>query len=102
ILAIGNMVYPSLKAADLLAIDGSGAEVVNMRFVKSIDHALIENICARFDYVLTVEDHVVTGGFGSAVLESLAARPHPHLHVKVHGVPGDFIEQGTPQELYAM
>ncbi|HEV8538858.1 MAG TPA: 1-deoxy-D-xylulose-5-phosphate synthase [Bacteroidota bacterium] len=102
ILAIGTMVSPSLKAADLLQNDGISAEVVNMRFVKPIDHSLIEKICSRFKYILTVEDHVVEGGFGSAVLEAIASRPHPQLQVKVHGVPGEFIEHGTPQELYAM
>ncbi len=102
ILAIGNMVYPSLKAAELLVKDGVSAEVVNMRFVKPIDQSLIDDICSRFAYILTVEDHVVDGGFGSAVLEAIAHKPYQHPHIKVHGVPSEFIEHGTPQELYAM
>jgi 1-deoxy-D-xylulose-5-phosphate synthase len=102
ILAIGNMVYPSLKAAELLMKDGIETEVVNMRFVKPIDSALIEEICSRCKFVLTVEDHVVHGGFGSAVLEVIASKPQSNVRVKVHGIPDEFIEQGTPQELYAM
>jgi 1-deoxy-D-xylulose-5-phosphate synthase len=102
ILAIGNLVYPSLKAAELLSKDGINAEVVNMRFVKPVDHALIENVCRRFKYVLTVEDHVIHGGFGSAVLESIATKQYPELHVRIHGIPDEFIEHGTPQELHAM
>lgn len=101
ILAIGNMVHPSLKAAELLSKDGINAEVVNMRFVKPIDHELIGNICKRFRYILTVEDHVIQGGFGSAVLESIATKSYPDLHVRIHGVPDEFIEHGLPQELYA-
>ena len=102
ILAIGNMVVPSIKAAELLAKDGVSAEVVNMRFVKPMDASLVEDICRRFTYILTVEDHVVQGGFGSAVLETIVGGNHRDVRAMVHGVPGEFIEQGTPAELYAI
>jgi 1-deoxy-D-xylulose-5-phosphate synthase len=102
ILAIGDMVYQSIKAADLLKSDGIDAEVVNMRFVKPIDGALVEDICKRFSYVLTVENHVVTGGFGAAILETIAQKKIEHVHVMVHGVPDEFIEHGSPAELSAM
>ncbi len=102
ILAIGSMVAPSMKASELLAKDGISAEVVNMRFVKPIDSALVASVCDRISYILTVEDHVVHGGFGSAVLESIATGPHRDVRVMVHGVPGEFIEHGTPSELHAM
>jgi 1-deoxy-D-xylulose-5-phosphate synthase len=49
-----------------------------------------------------VEDHVIDGGFGSAVLEAVAATSHTHVHLKIHGVPDEIIGHGTPQELYAM
>jgi 1-deoxy-D-xylulose-5-phosphate synthase len=45
---------------------------------------------------------VVHGGCGSAVLEAIAGRAYPNLRVKVHGIPDEFIEHGSPQELYAM
>ncbi|HUN66797.1 MAG TPA: 1-deoxy-D-xylulose-5-phosphate synthase [Bacteroidota bacterium] len=102
LLAIGNMVAPSLKAAEFLQKDGIDAEVVNMRFVKPIDTARIADVCRRFRYVLTIEDHVVTGGFGSAVLEAVAAQHRETPQVMVHGIPDAFIEHGTPAELYAM
>ena len=102
ILAIGNMVYPSLKAAELLVSDGIQAEVVNMRFVKPIDTDMVRRISERFSFILTVEDHVVHGGFGSAVLEALASVPKSSVHVKVHGIPDEFIEHGSPSELFAM
>ncbi|MBI5214895.1 MAG: 1-deoxy-D-xylulose-5-phosphate synthase [Ignavibacteriae bacterium] len=102
ILAIGNMVYPSIKAAQQLSKEGIEAEVVNMRFVKPIDGALIEEICYRFKYVVTVEDHVISSGFGGAVLECMNQRNITGVHVKVHGLPNDFVEHGTPAELHAM
>jgi len=102
LLAIGNMVYPSIKAAELLATDGISAEVVNMRFIKPIDAALLDNICKRFSYILTIEDHVLHGGFGSAVLECIAEKNYKQLHIKLHGLPDEFIEHGTPAELYSI
>ena len=100
ILAIGNMVYPSTKAAEELAKEEISAEVVNMRFVKPLDEALIGNILSRFKCIVTVEDAAVHGSFGSAVLECIAEKQHSGVRVKVHGVPDEFIEQGTPQELH--
>lgn len=102
ILALGNMVFPSMKAADLLAKDGINAEVVNMRFAKPLDNERIDDICKRFGYILTVEDHVIHGGFGSAVLEAIAQTEYNNLRVMVHGIPDEFIEHGTPAELHAM
>lgn len=102
ILAIGNMVYPALEAAELLARDEVSAEVVNMRFVKPLDEKLLDDIASRFTRVLTVEDNVVHGGFGSGVLEYFARKQFNHLRVFVHGVPNEFIEHGLPNELYAM
>jgi 1-deoxy-D-xylulose-5-phosphate synthase len=103
ILAIGNMVHPSLKAAELLSKDGIEAEVVNMRFVKPIDEEMIQNICSRFTYVVTVEDNVIHGGFGSAVLESIAKMNTLNMQIKIHGVPAnEFVEHGTPAELHAL
>ena len=102
ILAIGNMVYPSINAAEILNKIGINAEVVNMRFVKPLDIELIEDICKRFSHVLTIEDHVVTGGFGSAVLEVIANKKYQHINIKIHGIPDKFIEHGTIPELKAM
>jgi len=91
-----------VKAAQVLAKEGIEAEVVNMRFVKPMDGALLEEISQRFKYVVTVEDHVITGGFGSAVLECLSSRNITGVHVKIHGLPNDFVEQGTIPELFSL
>ncbi|HEY4644431.1 MAG TPA: transketolase C-terminal domain-containing protein, partial [Bacteroidota bacterium] len=102
ILAIGNMVDASLRAAEILEKRGISAQVVNMRFVKPIDETIIEQVGMKFTKVVTVEDHVVHGGFGSAVLECFSRMGMNGIEVKLHGVPGEFIEQGTPAELQKM
>jgi len=102
ILAIGNMVYPSLNAAEILAKEGIDAEVVNMRFVKPLDGDVIQNISKRFSHIITVEDHSIRGGFGSAVLESLSKFEFKNKHFKVHGIPDEFIEHGSIPELHAI
>ncbi|MGH2566731.1 MAG: transketolase C-terminal domain-containing protein, partial [Bacteroidota bacterium] len=102
ILAIGNMVPNAMKSADLLSKDGIEAEVVNMRFVKPLDEEIVKAIAARFDSVVTVEDNVVHGGFGSVVLETLAKYGLTNVLVKLHGVPDQFIEHGTPGELHQL
>lgn len=102
IIAIGNMVLNGIKAAELLSKDNISAEVVNMRFVKPIDSEMIDSICKKFSRILTVEDHVIHGGFGSAVLEAVAAKNYQNIRVRLHGIPDEFIEHGSPAELYAM
>ena len=102
ILAIGNMVSSALSAADLLSKEGIDAEVVNMRFVKPLDDALVRNIAARFDAIVTVEDNTVQGGFGSAVLESLTKQRCTGISVRIHGLPDDFVDHGTPKELHKL
>ena len=102
ILAIGNLVPHAVAAAELLAADGIEAEVVNMRFVKPIDDDLVRSLAQRIDAFVTVEDNVIEGGFGSAVLESLSKQGLTHVAVKLHGLPNGFVEHGTPNELYRM
>ncbi len=102
ILAIGTTVKPALDAAGLLENDGVQAEVVNMRFVKPIDLEILASIARRFDSIVTVEDNVVQGGFGSAVLEGMQIIGATHCSVKLHGLPDKFIEHGTPAELYKL
>ncbi len=102
ILAIGNMATNALEAAEILAKEGIDAEVVNMRFAKPIDDAVIRSVASRIDCIVTVEDNVVHGGFGSAVLESLSRQGLVNLSVKLHGLPDEFVEQGTPNELHKM
>jgi len=90
ILAFGAMLHPALKAAE--AFDAS---VANMRFVKPLDEELVLDLARTHDLLVTVEENVVAGGAGSAVLEALGrhAITKPVLQL---GLPDRFIDQGDP------
>lgn len=99
ILAIGNMVDHSLKAAKLLEEYSINAEVVNMRFVKPLDRELLYDVLSRFKKVITIEDNTIVGGFGSAISEFVVQHNFKN-DVLIHGIPDRFIEHGKPEELY--
>jgi 1-deoxy-D-xylulose-5-phosphate synthase len=96
ILAWGSMVAPALKAAEQF-----GATVVNMRFVKPLDEALILELAETHEMLVTLEENVLSGGAGSAVNQFLQAQRilMPVLNL---GLPDAFIEQGTREELLAI
>lgn len=96
ILAIGSMVYPSLEAAAKLAAEGVSATVVNARFCKPLDEELIVRTVKETGRVLTVEEHALAGGFGSAVLELLEERRIYGVKVRRLGIPDRFIEHASP------
>ncbi|MCK8817525.1 1-deoxy-D-xylulose-5-phosphate synthase [Natroniella sulfidigena] len=101
ILAIGSMVYPALEVAEQLAREeGLELMVVNSRFVKPLDQELILQLANEFDTVFTIEEHVLQGGFGSAVAELLADH-NQQVNLKRFGLPDKFIEHGTQAELLA-
>jgi len=87
ILAYGHMVQTALEAADLLELRGIHVEVVNARFCKPLDVDGVLSLAARHDKVVTLEDHALMGGFGSAVLECLAEHGPVRAHVQIMGVP---------------
>ena len=98
IVAIGSTVYPSLRAAEKLADTGIRAAVINSRFLKPLDGALLCDWAKRTGKVLTVEENVLQGGFGSAVLELFQERGLTSIRVKRLGIPDTFLEHG-PQAL---
>ena len=98
ILAIGSMVYPALAAARRLREENIEATVVNSRFVKPLDDDLIITLAEKIRKVITVEENVLDGGFGSAVLELIEKNGLQNLRVKRIGVQDRFVEYGT-QEL---
>ncbi len=99
IIAIGNMVYPSVQAAERLADEGISAAVVNARFIKPLDEELILRAARKAGRVVTVEEHVLLGGFGSAVLECLDANRVSGIKTLRIGLPDDFIEHGSQKVL---
>jgi 1-deoxy-D-xylulose-5-phosphate synthase len=72
IAALGSSVLPATRAAEILAEGGISAEVINARFVKPLDDALILKSVGKTGALVTVEEAMLAGGFGSAVLELLA------------------------------
>jgi 1-deoxy-D-xylulose-5-phosphate synthase len=99
VLALGAMVAPSVHAAGELRKRGVSAAVVNARFVKPLDAELILPLARRTGRVLTVEENVLAGGFGSAVLEMFEEHgEHPH-HFRRLGVRDAFVEHGSQAEL---
>ena len=98
IIALGSAVQPAKHASELLKEMGINACVINARFAKPIDAALIGNLAKEIKYILTVEENVVRGGFGSAVLEQLSEMDMDGLKIKMLGLPDKFIEHG-PQNL---
>ena len=98
IIAIGSTVYPSLRAAEKLVGEGIRAAVINSRFLKPLDGTLLCDWAKRTGKVLTVEENVLQGGFGSAVLELFQERGLISVQVKRLGIPDIFLEHG-PQAL---
>jgi len=101
LLAVGSMVRPALEAAGVLAGRGIEAAVINARFVKPLDEELILHYAGRTGRILTMEEHVLHGGFGGAVLELLAARGLNGVKVQCFGIPDSFVEHGKPALLMA-
>ncbi|HEX3031685.1 MAG TPA: transketolase C-terminal domain-containing protein, partial [Bacillota bacterium] len=99
ILAIGSMVNPALEAAELLAARGIQAAVVNCRFVKPLDAGLILSYAKPGSLVVTVEEHCLRGGFGSAVLELLEENRVTGVRMHCMGIPDEFAEHGKPEIL---
>lgn len=93
IIALGSMVYPSLEAADALAKEGIQAAVVNARFVKPFDVGAFLSLSNRISRFLVVEEGVVSGGFGSNIIEFFHSQ-NKDVKIKLLGLPDMFIEHG--------
>jgi 1-deoxy-D-xylulose-5-phosphate synthase len=101
LLAIGSMVNYANIAAENLSKEEISCEVVNMRFVKPLDEELLLDIFKRFDKIFVLEENTVIGGLGSAVLE-FASKVDAKNDIELVGLPDQFVEHGTQQELHAM
>ena len=99
LLAIGTTLGKCMEAAELLASQGIEAAVINARFVKPLDGKLISRWAKKTGHVVTVEEHMKAGGFGSAVLEHFAKEGLFHIATALVGVEDHFVEHGTREEL---
>jgi len=108
VLALGSLVYPALEAAALLEADKAESgtafslTVVNARFVKPLDEELILELARRHGCLITLEENVLQGGFGTAVLELLEQRGLTGIRLLRLGYPDSYIPQGEQHELRAM
>jgi 1-deoxy-D-xylulose-5-phosphate synthase len=99
IWALGNMVQDALKLAERLSTaENLSVGVVNARFVKPLDRALLLSHAACIPLLVTMEDHVIAGGFGSAVLEALQEADCPTAVERI-GWPDKFVEHGSSVEV---
>jgi 1-deoxy-D-xylulose-5-phosphate synthase len=101
LVGYGPMAETALQAAELLARDGLKFTVLNARFAKPLDESFYGELSRRVPLIVTIEDHSASGGFGSAVLETLS-RSGDAGKVRVLGVPDRFIEHGSSQELFEL
>jgi 1-deoxy-D-xylulose-5-phosphate synthase len=99
ILTIGKSGIIARKAIELISAENISAAHFDMRFVKPLDKELLKDIFQKFNHIVTVEDGVIQGGFGSAVLEFMAENGLS-AKVKVLGIPDRFIEHGSQDDLY--
>ena len=99
LLTLGHPGNFAAAAIRELTSDGIRPAHYDMRFVKPLDEALLHEVCQRYPKLITVEDGTVKGGFGSAVLEFMAANGYKNdLHIL--GIPDRLVEHGTPAELH--
>ena len=99
ILAVGQPVNEALKARQLLVEEGIAATVVNCRFVKPLDTELIGALAEKIPRIVTVEENVLAGGFGSAVLECLSDLGISGCMFRRIGIPDTFVEHGSQKLL---
>jgi 1-deoxy-D-xylulose-5-phosphate synthase len=101
ILAVGTMVQPALAARARLAARGIDATVVDCRFVKPLDGALLARLAREHAVLVTVEEGNLPGGFGDGVLEHLVQEGLPTGGVVRIGLPDGFVPHGTREQLLA-
>jgi len=97
IIAVGSAVAPSLESAEILSKKGVNCAVVNARFVKPLDSEIIRELAGKTGRLVTVEENVLAGGFGSLVLSEI--NDIPNVRVLQIGVPDEFVEHGTQEIL---
>jgi 1-deoxy-D-xylulose-5-phosphate synthase len=99
ILACGRMVQFSYIACQRLNEKGIYPKLINCRFIKPYDRAMLSSIINEYSLIITVEDNFAAGGFGSSILEHVAGSGYGGKIINL-GFPDEFIPQGSPDQLY--
>lgn len=92
----GNFATAAIRELRTAGIDPAHYD---MRFAKPLDEEMLHEVFSKYNKIVTVEDGTVTGGFGSAILEFMAAHNY-NAQVKIHGIPDRIVEHGSPKELH--
>ena len=98
LLAVGSMVKTALEVREMLKREGIDATVVNARFIKPVDTEIIETLIKEHDLFVTMEENVLSGGYGEKVLSYLTME-HPHKRVINIALPDTYIEHGNVEIL---
>jgi 1-deoxy-D-xylulose-5-phosphate synthase len=101
IFAIGTEAWPAFHAAELLAKENIEVAVVNARFIKPLDDALIARFCKPYSKVITVEEGSLAGGFGSAVMERVQQLGIENVDFHRIGIPDEYVHHGAQDILRA-
>jgi 1-deoxy-D-xylulose-5-phosphate synthase len=99
ILSYGVMTAKALAAREMLLKEGLDVAVADARFAKPVDADLAARLVRDYPWVLTLEDHTIHGGFGSAVLEALSLRNENTARLKIHAIPDRFLQHADRSEL---
>ena len=94
ILSVGNMMDEALKAVALLEEQGVEPGLVNVRFIRPMDEEMLHELAERYPLFVTVEENVLSGGFGEAVSAFLHENSYEN-HLLSFGIPDCFVEHGS-------
>ncbi len=100
IFAIGSTVYPAIEASEMLEKEGIKCSVINSRFIKPIDKDCVLEFADKTKHLITVEENVIQGGFGSAILEEIKDHDKD-INIINLGIPDIFVEHGPQNVLRA-
>ncbi len=100
LLAVGKMVKVALDVSQKLKTEGIGATVINARFIKPLDKETILSSIKDIRNIITLEDNMKVGGFGSSILELLNENKINNKNLEIIGFPDKFIEHGSTKEIF--
>lgn len=101
ILAIGDMVKKSLNVREILNKDNINPTVINARFLKPMDENLLHELLKTHSKVVTIEDNVISGGFGSRINKFIIDNNYNNVKIENIGIPDRYVEHGSVDELFA-
>ncbi len=99
VLAIGNMVKHAIDAKEILLKENINPTIVNIRFLKPLDEKLLYDTIKRYKNIVTIEDNIITGGFGSRINDFIIEN-NIDINITNIAIPEEFVEHGSVEELY--